>query len=122
MAHFVYEYSANIPEAVLDLPSLMARMHQCAGNTGVFPISGLRSRAVRCHDFYLADGDKAKGFVHLSMKVGSGRSLDTRRQSGQLLFDTLVAHLQPLLNSMPLAVSFEMRELDEHVKFNHKSY
>jgi len=70
----------------------------------------------------LADGDPAKGFINLSMRVGSGRDLDTRKSCGDVLFNTLVEHLQPLLDSMPLAISFEMRELDEHVKYNRKSY
>ena len=29
--------------------------------------------------------------------------------------------VQPLLADQPLAISFEMRELDEQVKFNHKN-
>lgn len=122
MAHFIYEYSANLPEDKLNLNDLMAKMHKCAADTDIFPLSGMRSRAIRCDIFHLGDGDPAKGFINLSMKVGRGRSLETRRQCGQLLFDTLVEHLQQLLDSMPLAISFEMRELDEHVKFNKKSY
>lgn len=122
MAHFIYEYSANLPEELLNLSGLMEKMHQCAAGTNVFPVSGMRSRALRCDHFHLADGDPAKGFIHLSMKVGTGRTLAVRKECGQLLFDTLVKHLQPLLDNMPLAISFEMRELDEHIKFNHKSY
>ena len=122
MAHFIYEYSANLPADLLDLQNLMAKMHTIAAETGVFPQSGMRSRAIRCEEFYLDDGDPAKGFLNLSMKVGSGRDLATRKDCGELLFTTLVEHLHPILESMPLAISFEMRELHEHVKFNRKSY
>ena len=116
------EYSANLPAELLDLQTLMAKMHTTAAETGIFPQSGMRSRAIRCDEFYLADGDPAKGFLNLSMKIGSGRDLATRKECGELLFATLVEHLQPLLDRMPLAISFEMRELHEHVKFNRKSY
>ena len=121
MAHFIYEYSANLPAAQLDLPGLMEKMHNAAAESGIFPVAGLRSRALRCEDFRVGDGNPENGFLNLSMKVGAGRDLDTRMAIGRTLFDILIAHLQPLFDSRGLAVSFEMRELEEQVKFNHKN-
>ena len=54
-------------------------------------------------------------------QAGSGRDLETRMAMGRTLFDILIAHLQPILASRGLAISFEMRELEEHVKFNHRN-
>ena len=122
MAHFIYEYSANLPAASLDLQGLMDKMHQVAADTGIFPLSGIRSRAIRCEEFRVADGAADKGFINLSMKVGRGRDEQTRLECGQRLFDTMINHLQPLMDQQPVAVSFEMRELEEHVKFNKKSF
>tara|TARA_R110002110_G_scaffold406421_1_gene626536 strand:+ start:385694 stop:386062 length:369 start_codon:yes stop_codon:yes gene_type:complete len=122
MAHFIYEYSANLPEDILDLPGLLEKVQNAAIASGVFPESGIRSRAIRCEHFRVADGAPDKGFINLSMKVGRGRELETRMQCAGLLFDTMLEHLQPLLAQQPVAVSYEMRELDEHVKFNHKSF
>ena len=121
MAHFIYEYSANLPAEQLDLPGLMEKMHKAADDSGIFPLAGLRSRAIRCEDFRVGDGNPENGFVNLSMKVGRGRERDTRMGIAQTLFDILLAHLQPLFDSRGLAVSFEMRELEEHVKFNRKN-
>ena len=121
MAHFIYEYSANLPAAELDLPGLMAKMHDAAAASGVFPLAGLRSRAIRCEEFRVGDGNPDHGFLNLSMKVGRGRDIDTRMKIGRVLFDILIEHLQPLFASRGLAVSFEMRELDAQVKFNHKN-
>tara|TARA_R110001599_G_scaffold353462_1_gene592928 strand:- start:28104 stop:28472 length:369 start_codon:yes stop_codon:yes gene_type:complete len=121
MAHFIYEYSANLPADALDLPGLMEKMHDAAAASGIFPLAGMRSRAIRCEDFRVGDGNPENGFVNLSMKVGRGRDLDTRMAIGRSLFDILIEHLQPLFSSRGLAVSFEMRELEEQVKFNHKN-
>ena len=122
MAHFIYEYSANLPADILDLPGLMEKIHALAVDTGVFPLAGIRSRAIRCEDYRVADGAPDKGFINLSMKVGHGRDTETRLACGQQLFDTMITHLQPLLDQQPVAVSFEMRELEELVKFNRKSF
>ena len=56
MAHFIYEYSANLPADQLDLPGLMEKMHTAAAASGIFPLSGMRSRAIRCEDFRIGDG------------------------------------------------------------------
>ena len=121
MAHFIYEYSANLPAEQLDLQGLMAKMHTAAAATGVFPLSGMRSRAIRCDDYRIGDGNPDYGFLNLSMKVGHGRELETRMAMGRALFELLIEHLQPVFASRGLAVSFEMRELEEHVKFNHRN-
>ena len=121
MAHFIYEYSANLPADQLDMTGLMAKMHKAADESGVFPLAGLRSRAIRCEEFRVGDGNPDKSFVNLSIKVGRGRDLDTRMDIGQTLFDILIEHLQPVFDSRGLAVSFEMRQLEEHVKFNKKN-
>jgi len=121
MAHFIYEYSANLPAEQLDLQGLMAKMHTAAAATGVFPLSGMRSRAIRCDDYRIGDGNPNYGFLNLSMKVGHGRELETRMAMGRTLFELLIEHLQPVFASRGLAVSFEMRELEEHVKFNHRN-
>ena len=69
MAHFIYEYSANLPAEQLDLPGLMEKMHAAAAAGGVFPLDGMRSRAVRCEDFRIGAGNPEYGFLNLSMKV-----------------------------------------------------
>ena len=122
MAHFIYEYSANLSEEALRLPELMEKIHRAAADSGIFPESGLRSRAVRCEVFRVGDGDPANAFLNLSMKVGRGRDLSTRVRIGGILFETLADHLQPVFDAHALALSFEMRELDEHVKFNRKNF
>jgi len=122
MAHFIYEYSANLPAEQLDLSALMEKMHTAASASGIFPLAGIRSRAIRCEEFRVGDGSADYGFVNLSMKVGRGRDLDTRMAIGQTLFDILLEHLQPVMATRGLAVSFEMRELEEQVKFNHRNF
>ena len=121
MAHFIYEYSANLPADMLDMPGLMEKMHGAGAASGIFPLAGIRSRAIRCEEYRVGDGNPDNGFLNLSMKVGRGRDLDTRCAIGETLFAIMVDHLQPLFDSRGLAVSFELRELEEQVKFNHKN-
>ena len=122
MAHFIYEYSANLPEESLDLQGLMKKMHEKAAETDIFPMAGMRSRAIKCEDFRVADGDPAKGFLNLSMKVGRGRDEAIRMRAAEMFWEILLKHLEPLMASQPVTVSFEMRELEESVKFNNRNF
>lgn len=116
MAHFMLEYSANLaPE--LDVPGLFRKLLASAKETGVFPLGGIRFRAVRCDDYLIADGNSDNAFVHLSMKMGHGRTLEVRKHVGEKLFATLCAQLDPIFQRRPLGISFEIRELNPDLSF-----
>jgi len=131
VAHIVIEHSDNL-RGRLDVPQLVDALHQAALGTGVFPIGGLRTRAYATASYRIADGDPENAFVHVSVRVGHGRDLATRRAACERIFEAASDHLAPLFESIPLALSVEMAELDpelslkknnihEHVKRRGKS-
>lgn len=116
MPHFIVEYSANIADDI-DVHGLFATVHQAALATGVFPLGGIRFRAVRCDDYLIADGDADNAFVHMILKVGHGRSEAVLMSAGEQVFAALTAHLDAVYASRPLAISFEMAELHPLLNF-----
>lgn len=111
MPHIVIEYTANL-EPALQLPTLIAALHEVAAGIEAFPLAGLRTRAERRDHYLIADGHADNAFVHLSLRIAHGRSLEVRKAAGDLLFETLCRCLQPLLDQRPLALSFEISEID----------
>ncbi|MCG5227028.1 5-carboxymethyl-2-hydroxymuconate Delta-isomerase [Acinetobacter pittii] len=116
MPHFIAEYSANLEDAV-DFQGLFKTVNDFLGNTGVFPLGGIRSRAIRLDKYRVADGQHDYAFVHMSLKVGSGRDLDTRQKVANELFALIEQFFQPLKEQRLLAISFEMTELDPVLNF-----
>lgn len=116
MAHIVIEYSAGLRER-LALPALLSAVHQAALTTGVFPVGGLRTRAYEAQHYVIADGHPDNAFVHLSLKVGHGRDLETRKRAGETIFEAACRHLAPIYESQPLAISLEMQEIDPVLTF-----
>ena len=116
MAHVMIEYSAGLRER-LDVPAFLAAVHQAALATGVFPIGGMRTRACAAEDYRVADGHPDNGFVHVSIKVGHGRDLATRKRAGEAIFDAVCRHLAPLFERAPLGISLEMQEIDPVLTF-----
>ena len=116
MPHFILEYSSNLA-GELDLPSLFRALHATAVETGVFPLGGIRFRAVRCDDYLIADGNPENAFVHLTLKMGHGRPLDVRKAAGEKLFAAMCDHLHPNYQRRPLGISFEISELNPELNY-----
>jgi 5-carboxymethyl-2-hydroxymuconate isomerase len=111
MPHIRVEYSANLDDAI-DVPRLLKALHGTALATGVFPVGGTRTRAIRVRDYRIADGDPENGFVHVTVQMGHGRDLETRKRVGQQLFDALTGALDSVFSKRPLGLSLEIQELD----------
>ncbi|CZW11667.1 5-carboxymethyl-2-hydroxymuconate Delta-isomerase [Enterobacter cloacae subsp. cloacae] len=117
MPHFIAECTDNIREQA-DLPGLFAKVNEALAATGIFPIGGIRSRAHWLDTWQMADGKQDYAFVHMTLKIGAGRSLESREAVGEMLFALIKAHFANLMAARYLALSFELDEL--HPTLNYK--
>ena len=117
MPHFIAECTDNIREQA-DLPGLFAKVNEALAATGIFPIGGIRSRAHWLDTWQMADGKQEYAFVHMTLKIGAGRSLESREAVGEMLFALIKAHFAELMADRYLALSFELDEL--HPTLNYK--
>ena len=120
MPHFIIEYSANL-EQQISVDDVISRVHAAAAETGIFPLKGTRTRAARREAYQIADGHPDNLFVHLQARIGAGRSLDVKQQAAQHIFEALTAVLEPVSARAPLAISFEVVEMDEALNFKHNN-
>ncbi|CAN2966863.1 MULTISPECIES: 5-carboxymethyl-2-hydroxymuconate Delta-isomerase [Pseudomonas] len=116
MPHFIAEYTDNL-EPQADLPGLFEKVHRVLGDSGVFPLGGIRSRGVRLDTWRMADGKHDYAFVHMTLKVGHGRDLATREAVAQAVFAVITEHFAQLQAQRLLALSFEMIELHPQLNF-----
>jgi 5-carboxymethyl-2-hydroxymuconate isomerase len=116
MAHIIIEHSQNL-RGRLDVARLVHALHRAALATGIFPIGGIRTRAYETQTYCIADGHPDNAFVHVSVRVGHGRDLPTRRRACEQIFEAACAEMQPLFASTPLGLSVEMQELDPELSF-----
>ena len=117
MPHFIAECTDNIREQA-DLPGLFAKVNEALAATGIFPLGGIRSRAHWLDTWQMADGRHDYAFVHMTLKIGSGRSLESQEAVGEMLFALIKAHFAELMADRYLALSFELDEL--HPTLNYK--
>ena len=112
MPHFTIEYSANL-EGRVDMEKVVEVVRKAAVETDIFPLGGIRVRAISCEHYAIADGNSQFGFLDMVLRLGEGRDLATRKQAGEHIFKALSAHLDPLFAQSQFALSFDMQINDK---------
>ena len=116
MPHFTIEYSANL-EPRLDIGKVVETVRKAAVETGIFPLGGIRVRAIRCEHYAIADGNRHHGFLDMVLRLGEGRDLATRRNAGEHIFRALSDHLDPVFAAGTFALSFDMQINDKETSW-----
>lgn len=76
MPHCIIEYSAKITES-LPVEQLMHAVYKGANQSELFVASDIKVRACAFDDFYLPGSEQV--FVHVNLKILSGRDLSQRK-------------------------------------------
>ncbi|VIO71030.1 5-carboxymethyl-2-hydroxymuconate Delta-isomerase [Bradyrhizobium ivorense] len=116
MPHFTLEYSANL-DGLVDMGKTVEVVRKAAVETGIFPLGGIRVRAIRCEYYAIADGRSNYGFLDMVLRLGEGRDLATRKKAGEHIFKALSAHLDPVFANSKFALSFDMQINDKETSW-----
>ncbi len=108
MPHLTLEYTDNVQ---FDVQSLLARLNEAMVATGAVNLKGLKCRAIRLSDYRIADGFEEYGFVHLSILVKEGRSLETRQEMTQRTMKVLEEAFQERFKNGYISLSVDLKEM-----------
>ncbi|WP_203363008.1 5-carboxymethyl-2-hydroxymuconate Delta-isomerase [Bacillus sp. REN10] len=121
MPHIIIEYTDNI-RIEGNIPLLLTQLHQVLINrSDLFPIGGIRSRAIELHDYRVADGMEDDAFVHMTLKIGAGRSEADKQAVCNELFQVMKQHFNNLFANRYLALSMEVIEFSEAGTYKHNN-
>lgn len=125
MPHLTLEYSANLAEAT-SIGQLCKSLAVCLdaqrdGDKRVYPLGGIRVRAVECQQYCVADGRPDAAFLHGILKIGAGRSDAVKRATGDALFAVIDIHFSDVFEQRGIALSLEINEFNEAGTWKHNS-
>jgi len=121
MPHFIVEYTSNIKHEA-DIPGLLSKANAVLiAQDGVFPIGGIRSRAIELLDYRMADGEADYAFVHATLKIGAGRTDAVKKKACDELFRMIKDHFASLYAKRYLALSMELAEFNEGGSYKHNN-
>ena len=117
MPHQIIEYSGNLDER-MSVDGLVGALHAAAADLEALPLAGLRTRSHRVDHFAVADQHPDNAFIAVYLRIGKGRDEATRVALGRALADALVAHVRQALGDAPIALSYEVQEIDPATRWN----
>ncbi|KAA1012900.1 5-carboxymethyl-2-hydroxymuconate Delta-isomerase [Paraburkholderia panacisoli] len=125
MPHLTLEYSANLADAQR-IGHLCDTLAQCLdaqreNEQKVYPLGGIRVRAVRCEQYRIADGRPDAAFLHANLKIAAGRSDAVKKATGDALFALIKQHFAAEFEHQGLALSLEINEFSEAGTWKHNN-
>jgi 5-carboxymethyl-2-hydroxymuconate isomerase len=121
MPNAVLEYSNNLAPAA-DIPALVKALGARFRQSGeVFPIGGVRVRAIGYDDYDVGDGSPENGFVVLTCKIGAGRTAAVKKAFFDDVFELVKAHLAELYSTRPLSITLYVEEIEEGSSYKHNN-
>ena len=125
MPHLTLEYSANLCDAqrIGQLCDTLAQCLDAQRENGqkVYPLGGIRVRALRCEQYRIADGRPDAAFLHANLKIAAGRSEAVKKATGDALFALVKQHFATEFEQQGLALSLEINEFSEAGTWKHNN-
>ncbi|PYZ96529.1 5-carboxymethyl-2-hydroxymuconate isomerase [Alteribacter lacisalsi] len=115
MPHITVEYTDNLTPEEFNPKALLGKINKVfTDRPDVYPIAGVRSRAIALTDYLVADGaGEEDAFVHLTVKIAAGRSQAVKEETCDELFEVVSSYLSPAFDRRGLALSLELYEFGE---------
>ncbi|CAE6801275.1 5-carboxymethyl-2-hydroxymuconate Delta-isomerase [Paraburkholderia aspalathi] len=125
MPHLTIEYSANLADEA-GIGQLCTSLAACLdaqrdNDQHVFPLGGIRVRALRCDQYSIADGRPDAAFLHANLKIAAGRSDAVKKATGDALFEAIKQHFAAEFEKHGLALSLEINEFSEAGTWKHNN-
>lgn len=109
MPHLILEHSELA--APFDHRALFQELHGVLERTGEFKLEQMKSRAVARARSYIGAGDPESIFVHLTVYILSGRSIELRKRIGAELLEVLTRQLAKSVTGRPSDITVDIREM-----------
>ena len=114
MPHVIIEYTANV-EADARIPELMRVLNDVLiGYADVFPIGGIRTRALRLDQYRMADGAEDDAFIHVTVRIKAGRRKAVTGPICAAMFAAMRAHLADVFARRYLGVTLDLVAFGAH--------
>jgi 5-carboxymethyl-2-hydroxymuconate isomerase len=110
MPHLAIQHSKNISSESMQV--LCDKLHAVMVDTKIYPLGGIRVRALPCPAVAIADRHPNNAFVDMVFRIATGRSEADKKKTGELLMQAAESHFADELASPHFALSLEIVEID----------
>lgn len=112
MPQLILEYSSNIIEKD-DLFNLLKKLNIFMAEKLPADLTSCKSRSIEHDNYCIGSGDTTNAFVHINLKVMSGRTVEKLNDVGSSIIELLKQHFSKSLSQLNLQLSVEISELSK---------
>ena len=107
MPHLTLEYTSNIQHRI-DFQDLFGQLHQVMAELAGTRIENFKSRAMCREAYHVGAGSGQEAFIHLEIRLLSGRSPEQKAHIGQRCLDVLQETWSPFLADLDPQITVEL--------------
>ncbi len=116
MPHLTLEYTDNI-QADINFEDLFSELHGVLVQFADIDINNCKSRAIKLDNYFISDGVNPDSFVHLSVRIFSGRSDELKKTIGEQLKNVLIDKFTNQSNKASPQITIEIQEINKEYYF-----
>ncbi len=110
MPHLILECSKNLADA-FDRRAVLLQLHQLMAGTGLFKLEDVKSRAVEYETFVVGNDVPEGAFVHLVIRILSGRTDEVKTHLSEAALNVLDHHLAQALAQWRCSITVEVSDM-----------
>ena len=115
MPHTIVEHSFAIKKSQINI-LLLEINRNISKNEGNFDISQCKARSVFCPNFIFAGGALPQDFMHITIKIMSGRSIEIRKGLAENLLKIVKQFLTTnKLSNHPISLSIDVSDIEREI-------
>jgi 5-carboxymethyl-2-hydroxymuconate isomerase len=111
MPHLILQYSDNITRERMQEACVAG--HAAMVGTEIFPLGGIRVRAISCPAYAIADQHPENAFVDVVLRMAKGRTAEQKKAAGERIMADLQSVFATELAAPYFALSLEIIEIDD---------
>lgn len=118
MPHLKLEYTDNI-NIHTNFDNLFYNLHRVLVEHGDIDINNCKSRAIKLDRYLISDGQTSEPFVHLEVRIFSGRSKEVIRDIGEHLKTVLGENFVKEGATDNVQITIEVQEINKEHYFKY---
>ena len=118
MPHITLQFTDNI-ESLPNFNQLFSEVHQTINAIAGIKIENCKSKAIKLENFYIGDGSKSKGFLHLEVKFLAGRSIEVKSEIGRNLLQILKNQFEKSIKLLDSQITIEIIDIEKNCYYKY---
>lgn len=120
MPQITLHFTDNI-KALPKFSDLFSEVHFVLHTITGIKIENCKSKVIKLNNYYIGDGEKNQGFVHLEVKIMEGRLHKIKSETGKSMLKILKNHFNESSKLLNLQITTEIIDIQKNSYYKYQN-